>query len=376
MLKVYTPYRVCPIGAHVDHQHGIVTGFALDRGVRLTCEPTSDGSIEIESRNFGGCVKTSARRTTSREMHWGDYARSAVAALINARYDLEYGIKGDIEGTLPIGGLSSSAAVILTYIRALCEVNNIRLNKSGLVELGHWAETKYIGLSNGVLDQSCEVYSRKDHLLYLDTNDNKYELIPKSPTMPDYEIMIVFSGLEHALIHSDYNARVDECRAAAYAMFAYSGMPYGKISEAFLRDVPDGVFEKYADMLPDTWRRRAEHYYAETARVKLGTRAWMRGDLNAFGRLMFESGTSSIELYEAGSDELKALHEIALATDGVYGGRFCGAGFKGCYVALTDPAYRDEIVQKFTDSYLSRFPDLKNWFEINFCESADGVYLK
>ena len=32
---VFTPYRVCPLGAHVDHQHGYVTGFAIDKGVKL-----------------------------------------------------------------------------------------------------------------------------------------------------------------------------------------------------------------------------------------------------------------------------------------------------------------------------------------------------
>ena len=24
---IFSPYRVCPLGAHVDHQHGIVTGL-------------------------------------------------------------------------------------------------------------------------------------------------------------------------------------------------------------------------------------------------------------------------------------------------------------------------------------------------------------
>ena len=26
---IFSPYRVCPLGAHVDHQHGQVTGFAI-----------------------------------------------------------------------------------------------------------------------------------------------------------------------------------------------------------------------------------------------------------------------------------------------------------------------------------------------------------
>ena len=33
LYKIFSPYRVCPVGAHVDHQYGLVTGFALDMGI-------------------------------------------------------------------------------------------------------------------------------------------------------------------------------------------------------------------------------------------------------------------------------------------------------------------------------------------------------
>ncbi len=26
---IFSPYRVSPLGAHVNHQHGLVTGFAI-----------------------------------------------------------------------------------------------------------------------------------------------------------------------------------------------------------------------------------------------------------------------------------------------------------------------------------------------------------
>ena len=29
----FCPYRVCPIGAHVDHNYGKITGFAIDKGI-------------------------------------------------------------------------------------------------------------------------------------------------------------------------------------------------------------------------------------------------------------------------------------------------------------------------------------------------------
>ena len=27
---IFSPYRFCPLGTHVDHQHGLVTGSGLD----------------------------------------------------------------------------------------------------------------------------------------------------------------------------------------------------------------------------------------------------------------------------------------------------------------------------------------------------------
>ena len=46
---IFSPYRVCPLGAHVDHQHGLVTGFAIDKGVHLWWSPAKDGHVELES---------------------------------------------------------------------------------------------------------------------------------------------------------------------------------------------------------------------------------------------------------------------------------------------------------------------------------------
>ena len=40
-----SPYRICPLGAHVDHQFGRVTGMAIDRSILLAFAPTDDGSI-------------------------------------------------------------------------------------------------------------------------------------------------------------------------------------------------------------------------------------------------------------------------------------------------------------------------------------------
>jgi len=294
---------------------------------------------------------------------------------LDNRYPLRIGLCAVLEGELPIGGLSSSAAVIITFISALCHLNNIDLEPQELIEISKEAENNYVGVSCGKLDQSCEVYCKKDHLLFMDLLDDSYELIPNPASMKPFKIAIFFSGLERSLATSAFNMRVDECRSAAYALKAYAGMPYGKFKETNLRDVPYEVFLEHKDKLPENWRKRAEHWYSEYFRVLKGAEAWRKGDIEEFGRLSFESGHSSIYSWETGSPELIKLYEIMTETPGIYGGRFSGAGFKGCCMALIDPAYEESIKETVTREYLKAFPHLEGKYSAHICDTADGVKL-
>jgi galactokinase/galacturonokinase len=371
----FCPYRVCPIGAHVDHQLGKITGFAIDKGIRIAYSPKQNGVIELSSLQFRKRAQWHVRAVPEEKQDdWADYLRGATSELFN-RFPLRVGLSGVIEGSLPIGGLSSSAAVTISFMKALCIVNGIHLEDNELILMAKAAENNYVGVSCGKLDQSCEVYSKKDHLLYLDTQDDSYELIPASSKMKPYEIAIFFSGVERTLAGSKFNMRVDECRSAAYALKAYSGMEYGKFPDTHLREVPVEVFRKYKDRLPENWRKRAEHWYGEYDRVEKGAEAWRKGDIDEYGRLSFESGRSSIDSWETGSPELKKIYEIMTRTDGVYGGRFSGAGFKGCCMALIDPSFRDSIFRKVEDEYLAEFPELKGHYSAYICHSADGVKI-
>ena len=371
----FCPYRVCPLGAHVDHQLGKVTGFAIDKGIHIAYSPKQNGVIELSSLQFPKRAQWHVRAVPEEKQDdWADYLRGATKELA-AVYPLRTGLSGVIEGSLPIGGLSSSAAVTISFMKALCTVNGIHLENRDLILMAKAAENNYVGVSCGKLDQSCEVYSKKDHLLYLDTLDDTFELIPTSPAMKPYAIAIFFSGVERTLAGSKFNMRVDECRSAAYALKAYSGMEYGKFNETYLRDIPRDVFERYKDRLPDNWRKRAEHCFNEIDRVERGAEAWRKGDIEEYGRLCFESGRSSIEVWETGSPELKKIYDIMTRTEGIYGGRFSGAGFKGCCMALIDPASKESIFRKVEEEYLSAFPDLKGHYASFLCHSADGVTI-
>ncbi len=368
----FSPYRICPIGAHSDHNLGKITGLAIDKGIHIAFRPKQNGVVEMSSLQFPKRAQWHIREIGEKTGDWADYLRGATWALAK-KYTLSVGLCGVIEGSLPIGGLSSSAAVILAFLDALAKVNRIKMGDQELIDIAFDAEKNYVGVNVGTLDQSCEVLSRANHLLYLDCKDNRYELIPENPSMKPYAIAIFFSGLEHSLAGSKYNMRVDELRAGVYALQAFSGYDHGKFNQANARDVAFSVYQAYKDKLPVSWARRCEHWYTEFQRVEAGAEAWRRGDIEEYGRLSFESGWSSIHNWESGAPEQIKLYEIMRETSGIYGGRFSGAGFKGCCMALIDPAKADDIAEAVEKKYLTAYPEMKGKYSFHLCKSADGI---
>ena len=368
----FSPYRICPIGAHSDHNLGKITGFAINAGIHIAFSPKHNGVVEMTSLQFPKRAQWHIKEVGDKVNDWADYLRGATWALAK-KYPLTIGLCGVIEGSMPIGGLSSSAAVILSFLHALCKANGIKLGDQEMIDIAFDAEKNYVGVNVGTLDQSCEVLSRKDHLLYLDCKDNHYELIPTSPAMKPYKFAIFFSGLEHSLAGSKYNMRVDELRAGVYALQAFSGMDYGKFNQANARDVSFEIYQTYKDRLPVPWQKRCEHWYTEFKRVEAGAEAWRRGDIEEYGKLSFQSGWSSIHNWESGAPEQIKLYEIMTETDGIYGGRFSGAGFKGCCMALINPDKAENIAETVEKQYLAAFPEMKGKYCFYLCESADGL---
>ncbi|MBR3619885.1 MAG: hypothetical protein IKN56_00140, partial [Clostridia bacterium] len=183
-------------------------------------------------------------------------------AKLKADVEKKYSVKLTTAGALGISGMMHG---YLAFDKAGNQLAEFRTWRNTITAQA--AENKYVGVSCGKLDQSCEVLCKKDHLLYLDTKDDSYELIPRSPKMKDYKIAILFSGLERSLANSKYNLRQDECKSAAYALLAHAGMEYSSFAETRLRDVPQDIYLKYRDLLPENWKRRADHYFAEFKRA-------------------------------------------------------------------------------------------------------------
>ena len=370
---VRAPLRISPLGAHIDHQLGHTTGMTINRSLLLVFAPTRDGSVTVESLNFQPPVSFQLNRVPpATPSDWGNYLRGAVLAL-QQDYPLKTGFVGIIEGQMPVGGLSSSAAGTLAYLLALETVNGLGISPMENVSLVRYAENQYIGVNNGILDQTTILFGEPNQLLYIDCKSTTVEAIATPIRPADYDIFIVFSGISRVLTGTGYNNRVAECMAAARQLLGYAGQPTP--AEVRLGEVEATIFEAESHRLPVKLRQRAGHFFGEYHRVSEGVQAWQRGDLAEFGSLMNASGESSITLYESGSPQLITLYHILSQLPGVFGSRFSGGGFGGSCIALIDPAARDSVAAAIRQHYPVAHPQEAAHCSMHICRSAGPVGL-
>ena len=351
---VEAPLRICPLGAHVDHQGGMVTGMTVDRQVVLAAIPASDAVVRVTSLDFPGEVSVDLRHEIPEKTgDWGDYLRAAVSALSSA-HRLHTGLRAVAGGDLPGAGLSSSAAVLVAYLFALAQINGIELGREETSALVQRAENLYIGVESGRLDQSIILFAKQGHLTRVDCSDLTIDQVSRPENRSDFRMLVAFSGVSRTLASSEFNIRVEECRDAARLLLELADQPW--LEHPVLSDVGPEIFERFAADLPQGPRRRSTHYFGEQRRVQAGVEAWRQGDLVRFGELMTASGASSIHNYECGTAELVTLYELLRDTPGVFGARFSGGGFGGSCIALVDSGAGEDVVEAVARGYTDAHP--------------------
>src|SRR5262245_12457125 len=85
---VRSPYRICPLGAHIDHQLGPVTAMAIDQSVVLAYAPSDASLVRLGSIGLPDPVDFTLDGVPgARAGDWGNYPRGAARAL-EERYRL------------------------------------------------------------------------------------------------------------------------------------------------------------------------------------------------------------------------------------------------------------------------------------------------
>jgi galactokinase len=333
----FAPGRVELLGNHTDYNGGVVLSVAINLGIAARGRARNDEKIRLTSEGLSGVVNADLE-TLAPNDSWADYPLGVAKVLHDNGFPIA-GFEANFSSNLPLGaGLSSSAAIEVSMAVLLTRLFNFQVPPIDLARLCRKAENEYVGVSCGLLDQVSSIFGEKDHAIFLDC---RAETVETLPFPPEVGLLVVHSGVKHALSGGEYNERRDQCFEAAEIL----GVPA-------LRDATSEQLA--AAVMPALVKRRAAHIIGENERVFQAVDCLKRHDAVALGELMRESHRSSMENFENSTPELDALVEISCAQEGVYGARLTGGGFGGAIVALVSLSSIDDIAKSVEAEYFER----------------------
>ena len=344
----FSPGRVNLIGEHTDYNGGHVFPCALTIGTYGVARKRADRKIRLYSENFSkmGVIETSLDDLVYRDnAGWTNYPKGIVWTFQEKGYPVEKGFDMLMYGNIPNGsGLSSSASVELLMGIILKDLFGYEdLTMINLALIGQYGENNFNGMNCGIMDQFAIAMGKKDHAIFLDTQNLQYEYAPIR--MDGYKIVIAASNKKRRLTDSKYNERRAECEEALKDIQSVKKIQaLGELTEEEFEQVKDAVKDPVC-------RKRAKHAVYENQRTIQAVKALKNNDLETFGKLMNESHVSLRDDYEVTGKELDTLVEAAWKQDGVIGSRMTGAGFGGCTVSIVKEEAVDAFIKNVGEIY-------------------------
>jgi galactokinase len=338
VVTAEAPGRVNLIGEHTDYNGGFVLPTVIPQRTRVELLPRPDANVRVWSANVDQAHRlqqfTLGRETAART--WIDYVQGVTVALRQRGLHLR-GVDMRIESTVPIGsGLSSSAALEVSVVRALRAAFDLRLDDVELAMAGKWAENEFVGAPTGIMDQMVVSLGAAGAALFLDTRSLHFDRVPLPPSV---ELVVIDSGVRHRIVSGEYAARRSQCEEASRRLGVHE-----------LRDVPlEGLAA--VEALDEPCRRRARHVVTEDARVLQAVAALRANDPAQVGELFYASHASMRDDFEVSVPQVDALVEIASTEHDVYGARLTGGGFGGSVVILAKRGCGRAVADRVAERY-------------------------
>ena len=312
------PGRVNLIGEHTDYHEGFVLPTVLPHRTVATIRRRSDGLVTACSDRVD---EPGGEYLLGREQQgrgWLDYVQG-ITAVLTARGWHVGGFDLRLTSRVPIGaGVSSSAALEVSVLRALREAFTLPLGDVDLARVAQAVETEFVGVPIGIMDQMASSLGAEGHALFLDTRTLHYLRVP----LPPVDLVVIESGVTHRHAGGGYADRRNDSFAAAELL-----------GVKCLRDVGvDGLAR--IDGLTPVLARRARHIITENQRVLDAVAALEAGDLPRLGDLFNASHASMRDDYEVSTPAVDVLVSLGQEHPDIYGARLTGGGFGGAVVML------------------------------------------
>jgi galactokinase len=355
-LTVFAPGRINLIGEHTDYSDGFVLPVAINLGILIALTPRNDHLIKLYSIDLDEYIEFDLRDLKKKDENWGEYIKGVAWALSERGYALQ-GWQGVLAGSIPIGaGLSSSAAVLVAAVKTFCTTSGFSLSETKIAQIGREAESEWVGVNVGIMDQLVSAAGKTDQAVCLDCRTLEYEYVP---IPEDVSFVVLDTMTRRELSQSAYNTRHDEIAEAS------KRLGVGTLRDATLSDL-----HNHKNALTDTLYRRARHVITENERVHAFSSAMKNRDLQKMGSLINASHASLRDDYEVSSDELNIIVEIAQRQLVCLGARMAGAGFGGCALAIIENSNVDTFIKHVSKAYQAETGIEPHLFKV---ESGDGV---
>jgi galactokinase len=350
---VTAPGRVNLIGDHTDYNGLPVFPMAIQQACHIVFAPRTDGLVRLRSADSSFGIREFRLETTIDPFgsgDWGNYLKAAAQALVN-HSGVQTGFEGIVHTDVPIAaGLSSSSSLVVAVALAILEVNGIEIPRQELAGVLATGE-RYVGTEGGGMDQAVSLLAKEGMACLIDF----HPLNATTIQIPSSWKFVVASSLVPAAKsgrqQSIYNLRTRQCLEALERINTSLAPDASRsYSELIMRFEQPELLRIGSEVLDAPVMERFRHVVSETDRVRRAVQSMLDGDIVEFGRLMTESHASLRDEYEVSCNELNHLVQIALDF-GAVGARLTGAGFGGCFVALTP----EDGVEALMDGLQKRF---------------------
>ena len=362
------PGRINIIGEHTDYNGGYVLPAAIQLRIHVLAARRQDDFVHARAENFGETASFSLDSlASSRKALWTDYVQGVCWVLKEEGLHLA-GLDLLIWGDVPLGaGLSSSAALEISLLKALTGLFDIALPPEKIARLGQKAEHEFAGVQCGLMDQFVSVFGRRNQALFLDCETLAYEYYPLNLEKAGVLLLVYDTQVRRALAASEYNKRRREAGAALDVLKIKGVTGYKEATLAMLKSAR-------AEMEAVPFRR-ARHIISEDDRVKLTVEALKRDDFPSVGRYLFQSHESLRDDYEVSCAELDLVHDLGRDFPGCLGARMVGAGFGGSAIILVEASAAGAFKEKALEAAERKGFPKPVFRDIRVGEGASAIIL-
>ncbi len=336
-LLIKSPGRINLMGEHTDYNDGYVFPMGIQSSMWLAVSKRDDHQVNCYSLNLSEMKSISIDKIVNREKSWGEYIKGVAWSLRKSGYKLA-GWDGVFYSEIPVGaGLSSSAALELSFARAFAKFSNIKWSSKEMAIICQRAENEWVGVNCGIMDQLIVAAAKENSALLIDCRSLDFDEI----TIPsNIAFLIMDTSTRRGLVDTKYNQRRNSCQLASRLLNVKS-----------LRDISLSFLKKAEHKLDKTIYKRAYHVVTENERTIEVSKIIDNGDISRVGELFKLSHESLRDCYEVSSPELDIMVDIANNNEHCYGARMTGAGFGGCAIAIVDDRFANEASNEIKMTY-------------------------